>query len=415
MTSAIVLGAGMIGVSTALHLQRRNVSVALVDRRGPGEETSFGNAGIIQSEAVEPYSMPRDVPSLARIALGRTNDVRYRLAALPSHAVALAHYWKNSAPHRFALICKAYGALIAYAVPEHDVLIREASVDNLVRHDGYLLIHRHRDQFEQAIEYARRLSQQWGVPYRLLDANGVKACEPSIAGPVAGAIHWTGPWSVSDPGRLVKAYAELFARGGGSILVGDARSLLRVGRSWQVTTDAGPIEAEHVVVALGPWSPELLKPFGFDFRIVRMRGYHRHFAGGAPLSHPLFDTENGYVLAPMARGLRLTTGAELTGRNAPATPVQLERAERAARQLIDLGSSVDPDPWFGTRPFLADMLPVIGEALPEYPGLWFNFGHGHQGFTLGPASGRLLAEMLAGSTPVIDPTPFRPHRETMRH
>jgi D-amino-acid dehydrogenase len=117
----------------------------------------------------------------------------------------------------------------------------------------------------------------------------------------------------------------------------------------------------------------------------------------------------------MARGLRLTTGAELTGRNAPATPVQLDRAERAARQLIDLGSSIDPDPWFGTRPFLADMLPVIGEALPEHPGLWFNFGHGHQGFTLGPASGRLLAEMLAGSTPVIDPTPFRPHRETMRH
>jgi D-amino-acid dehydrogenase len=136
-----------------------------------------------------------------------------------------------------------------------------------------------------------------------------------------------------------------------------------------------------------------------------MRGYHRHFAGGAPLARPLFDTENGYVMAPMARGIRITTGAELTGYDAPASPVQLGRAERFARELIDLGNSVDPEPWFGTRPFLADMLPVIGEA-PGHPGLWVNFGHGHQGFTLGPATGRLLAEMLVGETPAIDPAPY---------
>jgi len=107
----------------------------------------------------------------------------------------------------------------------------------------------------------------------------------------------------------------------------------------------------------------------------------------------------------------MTSGAELTGRDAPATPVQLDRAERAARELIDLGNSVDPEPWFGTRPFLADMLPVIGES-PNHRGLWFNFGHGHQGFTLGPASGRLLAEMLTGATPAIDPSPYRPRRPT---
>ncbi len=413
MTSAIVLGAGMIGVSTALHLQQRNVSVALIDRRGPGEETSHGNAGIIQSEAVEPYSMPRDLPGLARMALGLTNDVRYQLATLGFHAVPLLQYWRNSEPRRFARICKAYGSLIAHAIPEHDVLIREAGADNLVRRDGYLLIHRNADQLAQAIANAQRLSKEWGVPHRVLDAKAVRVSEPSVTGRVVGAIHWTGPWSVSDPGRLVKTYAELFARRGGSIMIGDALSLTQAGRGWRLVTDAGPIEAQHVVVALGPWSPELLQRFGYHVRMVRMRGYHRHFAGGAPLAHPLFDVENGYVLAPMARGLRMTSGAELTGRDAPATPVQLARAERAARELIDLGNSVDPAPWFGTRPFLADMLPLIGEA-PDHPGLWVNFGHGHQGFTLGPASGRLLAEMLVGATPPIDPGPFRLDRETLR-
>ena len=413
MTSAIVLGAGMVGVSTALQLQQYNVSVVLVDRRGPGEETSYGNAGIIQSEAVEPYGMPRDVASLFKMAFGLTNDVRYRLAALPSHALPLAHYWWNSEPRRFAAISRAYGALIGHAVPEHDVLIRAAGADNLVRRDGYLLLHRTADQLARAIVDARRVSEQWGVPYRLLDADGVRASEPALVGSVAGAIHWTGAWSVSDPGRLVKAYAELFVRRGGSIMTGDATSLARVGNAWRVTTVAGPIEAEHVVVALGPWSPELLKRFGYRVRMVRMRGYHRHFAGGTPLARPLFDVENGYVLGPMARGLRMTTGAELTGYDAPATLVQLDRAERAARELVELGSSVDPEPWFGTRPFLADMLPVIGEA-PDHPGLWFNFGHGHQGFTLGPASGRLLADMMVGATPAIDPGPYQLRRRIPR-
>jgi D-amino-acid dehydrogenase len=409
MTSAIVLGAGMIGVSTALQLQQRGVSVVLVDRRGPGEETSYGNAGIIQSEAVEPYAMPRDVLGLAKAALGLTNDVRYRLAALPSHFVPLAHYWWNSEPRRFAVITKAYAALIAHAIPEHDGLIRAAGVDNLVHRDGYLLLHRRDDELQRAIADARRLQEQFGVPYRVLDANAVRSSEPSVIGPVVGAIHWTGPWSVADPGTLVKSYADLFARRGGSTVTGDAASLAEAGRGWRVTTAAGPIEAEHAVVALGPWSPELAARFGYTFQMVRMRGYHRHFAGGAPLSRPVFDTENGYVLAPMARGIRITTGAELTGRDAPATPVQLARAERFARELIDLGNAVEPEPWFGTRPFLADMLPVIG-AVPEYPGLWFNFGHGHQGFTLGPASGRLLAELITGATPMIDVKPYRPGR-----
>ena len=104
-----------------------------------------------------------------------------------------------------------------------------------------------RDGVTQAIEYARRVSEQWGVPYRVLDASAVRASEPAVVGAVAGAIHWTGPWSVSDPGRLVKAYAELFVRRGGSIMTGDANSLTRVGRAWRVTTAAGEADVTHSV------------------------------------------------------------------------------------------------------------------------------------------------------------------------
>ena len=159
------------------------------------------------------------------------------------------------------------------------------------------------------------------------------------------------------------------------------------------------------VVALGPWSPDLLTRFGYRFPMVRKRGYHRHFSGGGRLEQPLQDPTFGYVVAPMARGLRITTGAELSGRSVSATPIQLERAEAAARQLLDLGEPVEKEPWSGIRPCMPDMLPVIGPA-PKHKGLWMHFGHGHQGFTLGPATGRLLAEMMSGEEPFTDAAAF---------
>lgn len=408
MQSVIVLGAGMVGVSTALHLRRRGLSVVLVDRRGPGEETSHGNAGIIQSEAVEPTPMPRDVLSLARVALGLSNDVRYSLLTLPEHARPLAIYWWNSAPKRHQAIARHYAALIEHAIPEHQTLIAEAGAEPLVRRNGYLFVHRSAASYAEAVAKAERVGRLNGVPYRLLDAAAVRALEPAIKGDLAGAVHWTDPWSIADPGRLAKLYAEVFVREGGEIALGDATTLSQTQSGWSVQTAGGVIEAEAAVVALGPWSPRLLEPFGYRFDMARKRGYHQHYAGGATLDRPVFDAGFGYVMAPMARGLRITTGAEFTGYDAPATPVQLGRAETAARELLDLGQAVDPEPWFGTRPFLAGMLPAIGKA-PNHKGLWFNFGHGHQGFTLGPASGRLLAEIMTGNGhPMVDPAPYDP-------
>ena len=162
-------------------------------------------------------------------------------------------------------------------------------------------------------------------------------------------------------------------------------------------------------MTLGPWSPDLLHKFGYRIPLVRKRGYHMHYSGGASLDLPLVDKGRGYAMGPMAKGIRITTGAELTGPDALATPVQLASAEASARELLDLGKRAEPEPWFGTRPCTPDMVPVLGPA-PRHRGLWMNFGHGHQGFTLGPATGRLLAEMMSGETPSIDPTPYRPER-----
>ena len=141
------------------------------------------------------------------------------------------------------------------------------------------------------------------------------------------------------------------------------------------------------------------------------RGYHLHLAprGNALLNHPVLDSDHGFVLAPMNRGIRLTTGVEFARRDAPAAPIQVERALPRARGLFPLGKAIDAKPWKGARPCLPDMLPVIGRA-PRHAGLWFNFGHHHHGLTLAAVSGRLLAEMMSGETPFSDPAPFAVER-----
>jgi D-lysine oxidase len=409
MRSAIVVGGGMVGVATALQLQSRGWSVVLVDRSEPGRETSYGNSGFIQNEAVRPHAMPRDFASLLKIAVGRANDVRYRLLALPHHLGPLLQYWRNSAPDQHMRITVAYASIILRAAHEHDGFIRESGAGNLVQRGGYHLFHREPAALETAIAMADAMRAAYGVKFRALTADELARAEPGLRHSAAGAIHWQETWTVSDPGGLVTAYAALFESLGGTLARGDAASLAQTSSGWSVQGAEGLIEAETAVVALGPWSPGLLRRFGYRFPLVRKRGYHQHYVGGTSLQLPLVDASLGYVMAPMRQGTRITTGAELTGPDAPPTPVQLDRAEAAARQLVDLGSRVDGDPWYGTRPCTPDMLPVLGQA-PRHGGLWLNFGHGHQGFTLGPVTGRLVAELMNGEPTDVDMAPFRPER-----
>ena len=408
-SDVIVLGAGIAGVSTALALQARGRSVLVVDRKSAGQETSFGNSGIIQSEAVEPYAMPRQGRMLASMALGRTNTLRYRLSSMHRHVDPLRRYWQHSADTLYQRAVEAQASIIVRAADEHRSLIERAGCDALVRRDGYRVFHRTQAALDETAAAAARVHERFGIGYRVLTPAALGAAEPALREHGAGAVHWTDPWSVRDPGALVGAYADLFVRSGGSIANGQAQSLARRGAGWQVSTDDGLVEAAEIVVALGPWTTEFMRGFGGVFPMVRKRGYHAHYATGPALTLPLLDPVFGYVMAPMVRGTRITTGAELTGPDSPPKPVQLRQAERAARGLLDLGEAVPDDLWVGTRPCMPDMRPVIGEASGQR-GLWLNFGHGHQGFTLGPVTGRLLAELMTGEKPIVDPAPFAPGR-----
>lgn len=404
----LVLGAGIVGTSTAIHLQRRGLKTALIDRGAPGRETSYGNAGLIQREGVYPYAFPRDIGALLHYARNRSTDVRYHPSALPSIAPFLARYWHHSAPRRHAQIARRYSTLIEHCVTEHDALIASAGADDLLRKGGWLKIFHTGGAFDAACREAERWRGEYGVPFKRLDATQLQRDEPSLAASLVGAIRYTASNSIRDPGELVTRYADYFASIGGRIIRGDATTLTP---NWRVQTSEGEVEGRHAVVAMGPWSDTVTGPLGYRLPLAVKRGYHRHFQPetGATLNQPVLDAERGFLLAPMNQGIRLTTGVELALRDVPKTPVQMAAVEPLARDLFPLGAPVEAEPWMGCRPCTPDMLPIIGPA-PAHRDLWFAFGHAHHGLTLGPVTGRLIAEMITGAPTLVDPAPFRADR-----
>jgi D-amino-acid dehydrogenase len=294
MKSAVVLGAGMVGVATALQLQRRGWSVTLVDRKEPGRETSYGNAGIIQSEALRPSPMPRAWRELMRIAMGRSNSVRCRPMTLPQNCSSLLRYWWHSSPKRHESISTAYAAIITRASHQHQDLICESGAGHLVRRRGFRVLHRDQAAFDADIAKAEAFGSAFGVKFAVLTPHDLTQAEPSLIDGGLGALHWLEPWTVSDPGALVTSYANLFKRLGGQIVRGEAQTLTESRAGWSVVVEDGRIEVETAVVALGPWSPAVLKRLGYRIPMVRKRGYHRHYAGGSPLDLPLIDVASGY-------------------------------------------------------------------------------------------------------------------------
>ena len=253
-TDVMVLGAGIVGTSTALQLAKRGLSVALVDRRGPGEETSYGNAGVIGGAGVYPMAFPNDFRALLRIALKRSPLANYHLSFLPA---ALLAFRAASKPERLVETARIMRPLLARALGEHEVLLRESGAEHYLRKDGWIAIYRS-DRGFAALEPELELGATLGVRARKLDAEAARAREPTLNPVFRHAIHWPDIASVTDPLAVTRAYAARLAALGGVVVKGDARSLHRADGTWRVETGEGPVDASQAVITLGPWAPDVL-------------------------------------------------------------------------------------------------------------------------------------------------------------
>jgi D-amino-acid dehydrogenase len=202
----------------------------------------------------------------------------------------------------------------------------------------------------------------------------------------------------------------MFAGAGGAVRQADVKAIVPDSDRWRVVLADGEISARHAVVALGPWSADILRPLGYRVPLAFERGYHREFKPNPArsLQRPIYDIDGGFIMTPMEQGIRVTSGVELTGRDAPSSFAQLDQVVPLARGVVEFGDAVG-ETWRGSRPTLPDSLPMIGPA-PRHTGLWLAFGNQHIGFTTGPATGAAIAAMIGGAPPPFDVTPFAPDR-----
>ena len=409
-TDVLVVGAGIVGTASALELQRRGRSVAVVDLREPGAETSYGNAGFVQSEAFLPPLFPRKLATLLRFARNRSVDVHYHPRALGALLGPFVKYWRNSSPLRAMGIAHARAPLISRSTDDHLRLAAEVGAADLYHHTGFIQGFRREESLATLLKESSEACREFSIPFDVLDAERLRGAEPNLAHKFIGGVHWTAPLTVRDPGDVVRLYAERIRENGGVVAQANAHALGKAGSGWSLPSSQGKIASREVVICLGPWTLPIVKRFGYRPPLFHKRGYHMHYSSATDaLKRPFADSDRGYVLAPMRRGIRLLTGAEFAFADAPATPVQIARAEPFAREALPaLGETIDPKPWLGARPCFPDMLPVIGASAER--GVWYAFGHAHQGFTTGPTTGVLIAQLITGEEPFTDPGPYRPDR-----
>ncbi|GAA3066064.1 FAD-binding oxidoreductase [Rhizobium viscosum] len=411
-TNVAVLGGGIVGLCCALHLQKRGREVILIDRsEGVGRETSFGNAGLIQPDGMMPITFPRDLSALISYAANRRRDCYYRASALPDLAPALFQYWRQSHPDRMAVTLQGNIPLFRHSVPEHFALAEEAGALDMFRPIGWTRVFRREKTFDSHRQKLA-VAALYGVAAEELSRAQLRALEPRLSPSVIGAIRFTGQLSLPSPVKLSEAYRELFVRRGGIVAQGDARTIsANKNARWEVRTTTGLVDADEAVVSLGPWSGDTLGKLGYALPFFVKRGYHLHFTpqAGAELRNPISDVDGGYSLTPMENGIRLNTGVEFARRDDRLSSVQINRVLPWARDFFPIGEQVERQAWVGSRPCLPDMLPIIGPA-PRHRGLWVATAHAHHGLTLAAATGRLIAEMMNGETPFIDPSFYRLNR-----
>src|SRR6266404_776578 len=404
----VVLGAGIVGVSAAYAARQRGMSVILIDRREPGSETSYGNAGILSSGSISPLNNPSLWSALPKYLTNRHAALRWNPGWSIRNADWVIRFLANATASRLRPRATALHGLIGASLKLHREWIVRAEAAQRIRETGWLKAWRS-DAVGAAKEEQAFLAE-YGIASQLLDRQAISALEPDIV-PVykVGLLH-TQTASVDSPGAVVKAYARMFAGAGGEIHQSDIRAIEPDDEGWRVMLADGGMSARHVVLALGPWSPDLLRPLGYRVPLAYERGYHREFKPNPArsLQRPIHDAEGSFLMTSMENGIRVTSGVELTDRDAPSSFAQLDQVVPLARGVVEFGEAVG-DPWRGARPTLPDSLPLIGPA-PRHAGLWLAFGNQHIGFTTGPATGAAIAAMIGGAAPPFEVSPFSPSR-----
>jgi len=401
----VIVGAGAVGLGCALFLQADGWDVTLIDRAEPGQQTSYGNAGIISVQSVAALNSPATLRKLPSLLVSRTSPLRLRWRDLWATAPWLLAFARACTPATAAASSRAQAALAREAGTAWQVLLQRCGGAERVRWPGWLKLAEGPPEVAGLAAEARRLAEE-GHRYSWLDGAGVADLEPALGPRFAAGLWLEDNGQVDRPGALLRHFAERFAADGGRIVADEVRDVRETASGVEVVGAAGTYAGDRAVLAAGPWSAALARRLGCRVPLVAERGYHLMLPQAEmPLARPIYSARHGFVAAPMGESLRLTAGAEIARLHTPADERPIRALLPELRRLVPAAATEVASSWMGRRPSTPNGLPVIAPA-PRAPRVILAYGHGHLGLTLGPVTGRLVADRLAERPDSLDWSPY---------
>ena len=405
----VIIGAGFVGVATAMWLQKSGHKVTLVDPEPFQEGAYFGNACTIATYANIPVGTPSTIKQIPKLLFNPNSPLSINWAYLPWLTPWLLRFAWASRPSQVEEIGYQLGVLLSHSHSALAPLIDAAQGHDLVTKNGTLYLYGSEAGFVKAkpdIELRRR----HGIPVTELTKAEIGDLEPHLNPIYERGLFFENAQHILSPVDLLKRMGESVIANGGKIITNKALGIERVSADKiKVQLQDESVLGSKVVVAAGAWSKSLAHKVGDKLPLDTEQGYHVMYKGAEQLlNRPVGWADVGFYMTPMNDGLRAAGTVELAGLNNPANPRRLKLIADTVKTLLPQLPNHDSE-WTGFRPSMPDSMPVIGQSNKD-AGVYYAFGHGHIGVTLSGITGKLISELIDGKPPSIDISAFGAQR-----
>lgn len=406
-----VIGAGIVGVSTAIWLQRAGFKVILIDREGIASGASYGNAGILACSGIIPVTTPGLLFKAPKMLLDPNQPLFLKWSYFPKIMPWLVKFLRKANVSDMTRITSQLHTVMYDSVDQHMALAKGTGAEKFIKHSGYFHGYDSKAEFDKDKLYWDTLKQV-GLDLVEMQPEEIAEYDPALKGKFGYGIHSLTDGQITDTGEYIKTLATHFEREGGEIVIDEAIDITtKEGRAIAVEIANGKnINADHVVLSSGAWSGKLTLKLGLKVPLETERGYHLEFVNAnIELKSPVMVTAGKFGMNSMNGRLRCAGIVELGGLDAAPSKAPFELLKKQVHQLFPELQYDDIREWMGHRPSTPDSLPLIG-AFENTPNVWAGFGHQHLGLTGGPKTGRWLAQLISGETPNEDLSAYRPNR-----
>lgn len=397
----VIVGAGIVGLASAHHLLAEGWRVRLIERGGVAEGASFGNAGALAFTDVLPLASPGILRKAPRWMLDPLGPLALPPAYLPRIAPWLLRFWRASLPDRHRHATQVQSGLMRLAAQAMAAMVESAGLAGRLRHDGNLELYESEAEMAAAAPgWAAR--EREGIAFEHVRGARLAELQPGLS-PRFVAGTFTPNWmTVDDPHRFALAlHADMMAKGA-TLTKGEVRDIAPAGEGVRLTlADGTVLKADAGVLAAGAWSRDLARRLGDRVPLDTERGYNTTLPPGAfDLRRQITFGGHGFVVTPLSTGVRVGGAVEFGGLHRPPNFARADAMLRKAAAFLPGLRTEGGRPWMGFRPSLPDSLPVIGPSRAT-PRVIYAFGHGHLGLTQSAATGRIVADLLAGRAPAV--------------